>query len=298
MSLSTLMAAAGAVALLAAQPLAAETLQGALVKAYATNPTLNAARSGQKAADENIAIARARGLPSVAANANYTQTFQSQIDSLGSPSRLLTVGPTLSVPLYAGGATKNGIRAADVRSAQGRAQLRGTELSVFSQVVAAYMDVILNENLVALNAQQVNVLDVNLQATKDRFQIGDLTRRSDDLRSEEPPQGRDVVNRVVNPAAARRLRLVKPPGVPFFAWPGLAWNDRPHGRVRGDRLTNSTFVDPLLDLQVGWRHQVYVLIRDELHLRGRREGPRNRHRRVAGCRHLDPDRTDQDRPDH
>ncbi|MDE2340455.1 MAG: TolC family protein, partial [Alphaproteobacteria bacterium] len=154
----------------------AETLQGALAKAYATNPTLNAARAGQKATDEQIAIARAKALPSASVGFNATKTYESAADAAFSPSRVLTIGPTLNVPLYTGGSTKYGIRAADVRSAQGRAQLKGTELTVFSQVVAAYMDVILNENLVALNAQQVKVLDVNLQATRDRFQVGDLTR--------------------------------------------------------------------------------------------------------------------------
>src|SRR3546814_20657134 len=38
------------------------------------------------------------------------------------------------------------------------------------------MDVLRNEALVALSANQVEVLAVNLQATSDRFEIGDLTR--------------------------------------------------------------------------------------------------------------------------
>ena len=159
-----------------ASPLAAETLQGALAKAYQSNPTLNAARSGQKATDEQIAIARANGLPKVSASAGYTQTFESFLSSFGQPTRVGSAGVSLNVPIYAGGGVKNSIRAADVRSEAGRAGLRGTESQVFSQVVAAYMDVIQNEALVALNAQQVKVLGVNLQATQDRFQVGDLTR--------------------------------------------------------------------------------------------------------------------------
>ncbi len=46
----------------------------------------------------------------------------------------------------------------------------------FQQVVAAYMDVIRNEAIVGLSANQVAVLEVNLRATQDRFEIGDLTR--------------------------------------------------------------------------------------------------------------------------
>ena len=47
---------------------------------------------------------------------------------------------------------------------------------MFSQTVAAYMDVLLGQRVVALNRNQVDVLKVNLQATRDRFEIGDLTR--------------------------------------------------------------------------------------------------------------------------
>jgi outer membrane protein len=63
-----------------------------------------------------------------------------------------------------------------VRVLAGRADLRGTESSVFSQVVASYMDVIQQEAIVGLQASNVELLSVNLEATSDRFEIGDLTR--------------------------------------------------------------------------------------------------------------------------
>jgi len=154
----------------------AETLQDVLAKVYRTSPTLNAARAGQKASDEQVPIARANGLPSASVSARYTQAFESQNDALGNPIRNGNATVNLSVPIYAGGAVRNGIKAADARIDAGRANLRGTESSLFSQVVAAYMDVIYNEALVDLNRQQVKVLDVNLQSTRDRFQVGDLTR--------------------------------------------------------------------------------------------------------------------------
>ena len=58
----------------------------------------------------------------------------------------------------------------------GRADLRGSESALFSQVVAAYMDVIQNEALVGLAANNVQVLATNVEATSDRFEIGDITR--------------------------------------------------------------------------------------------------------------------------
>ena len=60
----TLLLGSAAAALLAGTA-HAETLQGALAKAYENNPTLTAARAGQRANDENVPIQRSVGLPSV-----------------------------------------------------------------------------------------------------------------------------------------------------------------------------------------------------------------------------------------
>lgn len=90
--------------------------------------------------------------------------------------RELSGSITLGVPIYSGGAVRNSVNAAKTRVKAGQADLRATESAIFSQVVAAYMDVILNEAIVGLTANNVQVLTVNLEATSDRFEIGDLTR--------------------------------------------------------------------------------------------------------------------------
>ena len=154
----------------------AETLREALMKAYATNPTLTAARAGQRATDENVPIQRARGLPSVSVTPSYNEFVESASNSFTAPGRQFGIGVNLSVPIYQGGAIRNGVRAADARVQAGQASLRDTELSIFSQVVGAYMDVIRDSAIVSLNRAQVGVLRVNLEATSDRFQVGDLTR--------------------------------------------------------------------------------------------------------------------------
>ena len=171
---SLLLASAFAFAL----PLQAGTLREALQKAYATNPTLTGARAQQRANDENRPIQGARGLPGISATSAYTEIVKSSSTSSFSstPGRQVTAGVNASVPIYQGGAVRNAIRAADTRIEAGRASLRDTEASVFSQVVGAYMDVIRDEAIVGLQVKNVNVLRVNLEATKDRFQVGDLTR--------------------------------------------------------------------------------------------------------------------------
>ncbi|MFL0355149.1 TolC family outer membrane protein [Erythrobacter sp. GH1-10] len=171
-----LLVAAGAGAAAIAAPAHADTLRDALVDTYNTNPTLQAARSDQRATDEGVPIARAPGLPSATVTATHIEFVRRSANSFTAPERNLGVNGQLLVPVYSGGAVANNIKAAKERVAAGQAALRNTESTVFSQVVAAYMDVLRTEALAGLAANQVEVLSVNLQATSDRFEIGDLTR--------------------------------------------------------------------------------------------------------------------------
>ncbi len=157
-------------------PALADDLRGALVAAYNTNPTLQAARANQRATDETVPIEKAAGRPSLTVQPQYTEFVKRSSNAFIAPERQLTVNASLGVPVYSGGAVRNAVRAAETRVEAGQADLRGTESAVFSQVVAAYMDVISNEAVVGLNRNNVEVLNVNLQATSDRFEIGDLTR--------------------------------------------------------------------------------------------------------------------------
>lgn len=157
-------------------PAAAETLRDALVKAYQTNPTLEAQRANLRANDENVPLARSNALPTAQLQSTYSENVVLPITSFTAPSRVSQTTLSASYPIYSGGSVKNGIAAAKVRVESGRAALRTTEADLFTAVVAAYMDVIRDSAVVQLNEQNVRVLDVNLQASRDRFQVGDLTR--------------------------------------------------------------------------------------------------------------------------
>ncbi|MEY2926781.1 MAG: hypothetical protein RL367_1258 [Pseudomonadota bacterium] len=163
-------------ALALATPVAADTLRDALVKTYTTNPTLNGARAGQRANDENVPLAKANGLPDVTLSGAYTENLKTSSNSFSSPARLASTQLNVSVPLYSGGAVRNSVAGAESRIQAGLANLRGTESQVFTAVVSAYMDVLRDEAIVGLNQKQVKVLQTNLEATKDRFDVGDLTR--------------------------------------------------------------------------------------------------------------------------
>lgn len=162
--------------LLAAPPALADDLREALASAYNTNPALQAARANQRATDEGVPIARARALPSLSGDANYTKILRPNPNSFLITDWTSSVNLNLGLPVYSGGSIKNAIRAAKTRVEAGQEDLRATEAGVFSEVVAAYMDVIRDSAIVGLNRNNVEVLSVNLRATSDRFDIGDVTR--------------------------------------------------------------------------------------------------------------------------
>ncbi|NQX94567.1 MAG: TolC family outer membrane protein [Erythrobacter sp.] len=174
--LSALALGAATAALAAASPAQADTLRDALAAAYNNNPTLQAARANQRATDEEVAINKAGARPNADTTTQLTEIVRANATNFFQPQRVLTFRANLGVPLYNGGSVKNGIKAAKERVAAGQASLRGTESQIFNQTVAAYLDVLRTEALAALAANQVEVLTVNLEATNDRFQIGDLTR--------------------------------------------------------------------------------------------------------------------------
>ena len=165
------------VAALMASAASADTLREALVSAYNSNPTLTTQRETLRATDATVAIAKAAGRPQVSADVGLNRTVtQSGVLVATGKGPTLSVGVDVSYPLFNGGSVRNSVRAAETRVEAGRATLAAVEGDVFTQAVAAYMDVIRDRSVVELNQNNVRVLETNLQATRDRFEIGDLTR--------------------------------------------------------------------------------------------------------------------------
>ncbi len=155
----------------------ADTLREALVATYATNPTITAQRELLRSTDANVAIARAAGRPTLGATAGVNRDLtQAGVFRRGGKGPFITGGVDLNYPIFNGGSVRNSIEAAKVRVDAGRATLRAVEGDVFTEAVAAYMDVIRDRAIVELNNNQVRVLTTNLEATRDRFEIGDITR--------------------------------------------------------------------------------------------------------------------------
>jgi outer membrane protein len=206
------------VAALMAGTASADTLREALVSSYHTNPTLTAQREVLRGVDASVAVARAAGRPQVSGTLGINRDLsRSGILETGGNGPTLSAGLDLSYPIFNGGAVRNDVRAAKTRVEASRATLRAVEGDVFTQAVTAYMDVIRDRAIVELNANNVKVLTTNLEATRDRFQIGDLTR-TDVAQSEARLQlGRSRLaesqGRLTASEATYRQVIGHPPGV-------------------------------------------------------------------------------------
>jgi len=204
----------GAAMIIAPTAVEAETLREALIAAYGNNPDLASARASQRATDENVPIARAQGLPSLQGSVSYAHAVEKAAYGAYDfyPTDTLQATTSFSAPIYAGGGVRSAVDAAKTRVRQGQASLRGTETSVFSQVVAAYLDVTLNAAIVSLNRNNVQVLEVNLKATSDRFEIGDVTRTDVAQSNSRLAQGRATLRIAESNLIAARERYIQAVG--------------------------------------------------------------------------------------
>lgn len=161
---------------LAAMPAAAESLQDALTAAYLNNPRLEAQRAGQRATDEGVPQALSGWRPNVQANASYGKSYRDIASGPEGTDSPLSAEVSVSQPVYTGGRVQNGVDAAEARVRQGRASLAAVEQDVLLSAVTAYMNVLRDLQVVELNRNNVDVLRAQLDASRDRFEVGEATR--------------------------------------------------------------------------------------------------------------------------
>jgi len=161
----------------ALSPLAAsaETITGALAKAYQYNSQLNSARAGVRVTDEGVAIAKSGWRPTVTGSANidYTSTH-----GFGSTRRITTgsFGVQINQTLFDGFQTKNNVAAAESQVKASVESLRNTEENILFNAASAYMDVIRDRQVAALTEQNLQFLTEQARAARSRFEVGEGTR--------------------------------------------------------------------------------------------------------------------------
>lgn len=149
----------------------AESLYGAMAKAYANNPDLNAARAGLRATDEGVAMAKSGYRPIVAAESEFTVT-----DVNGRTTKNASIGVSITQSLFDGFQTRNNIRAAESQVFAGRENLRGTEIDILLATAQAYANVNRDNQIVAFRQQNIAFLQEQLSAASARFDVGESTR--------------------------------------------------------------------------------------------------------------------------
>lgn len=159
-----------------AVPAAAQTLEEALALAYTTNPQLSSFRARVRGTDERLAQARAGWRPTVTMNGSVGRSV---IDRENARSQELSPrSATLSIaqPLYRGGRTIAGTERAKNEIQADRARLFATEQTVLLDTATAYFNLLRDEAVLQLNISNEQVLQRQLEATQDRFRVGEVTR--------------------------------------------------------------------------------------------------------------------------
>ncbi len=165
---------------LAAPATQAETLADALASAYKTSHLLDQNQAVLRAADEDAAIALASLRPVVGfvASGAWRQFDGTVVALTGSYDTQSSANLELSaqVVLWAGGRGKLAVKAAREQVLATRASLVNVEQQVLLSAVSAYVDVQLQQEIVALRESNVRVITQEMRAAKDRFEVGEVTQ--------------------------------------------------------------------------------------------------------------------------
>ena len=153
----------------------AEDMFQAMAAAYETNPDLASARADLRVQDERVANALSGYRPSVSGSASAGVSWVDQ-DGVDSNTEPVTIAVSVDQPLYTGGRVGASVSQAENNVLAARAALASTEQSVLQNVGSAYMDVLQLRAVLALNQNNEDVLRRQLEATLDRFEVGEITR--------------------------------------------------------------------------------------------------------------------------
>ncbi|UVK52460.1 TolC family outer membrane protein [Mesorhizobium sp. AR02] len=176
-SVSKTLFAAVLVSATALSPLtaSAETITGALAKAYQYNSSLNLSRAGVRVTDEGVAIAKSGWRPTIhgTADANYVNTRASGANSKTSSA---SVGIVINQTLFDGFQTRNNVAAAEAQVKASVESLRNTEENTLFNAATAYMNVIRDRQIAVLTEQNLQFLTEQARAARSRFEVGEGTR--------------------------------------------------------------------------------------------------------------------------
>lgn len=154
-----------------------EQIINVLKQTYLQNPTLEAARAGLRSVDENLPQALAGWKPTAKAEAGVNVArIEGSNFGIGTGSTEKNLGVGVTQPLFRGGRTVAATREAEQQIKAARYGLFAQEQDVLLDAVTVYMDVIRDTALLNLSEKNADVIRQQFDATRERFDVGELTR--------------------------------------------------------------------------------------------------------------------------
>ena len=157
---------------LASSPAQSESLADAMVMALRSSPELASNRANVKILSERAVQARAGGRTQVQGIINVTTAFQ-ELERFFYPT---TLQLDVTQPLYTGGQVENATEAAEIRITAEQARQIATEQTILLNTVSSYLNVRRDQTLVSLSRNNVRVIQEQLRAARERFDVGEVTR--------------------------------------------------------------------------------------------------------------------------
>ena len=174
----------------------AESLLSALARAYYGNPDLNQSRANVRVRDEDAPKAKAGLRPKASITAQAGAQYAAiKIPFGGSSSQQSGAasgasgdfqdtyvgyprGATLNMSqtIFDGFRTENSVRQAKSGVFAARSTMRLTEQATLQNGATAYMNVLRDTAVVSLRKNNISVLEEQLKQSRDRFQVGEVTR--------------------------------------------------------------------------------------------------------------------------
>jgi outer membrane protein len=163
-----------AAAILSSAEASAETITGALSKAYRNNAQLNSARAGVRVTDEDVAIAKSGYRPTITGSSSIDYT---EIRRSNDSTRLTSgsFGVQINQTLFDGFQTRSNVAAAEARVRASVESLRNTEENILFSGAQAYMNVIHDRQVMALTQQNLEFLKEQARSARARKEVGEAT---------------------------------------------------------------------------------------------------------------------------
>ena len=205
-----------------------QSIEDALAKAYLNNPTLLSTRAGLRSTDEAVPQALANWRPSVEVTSsigaevvnNNTSTTGTALNQSRRPK---DIGLSVTQPLFRGGRTLAATSGAENEIRAARARLLETEQGILLQAATSYLNVFRDQAVLELNRNNEEVLQRQLEATRDRFEVGEITRT--DVHQAEARLARSKADRIqsegdLETSRANYLNIVGEPAPDTLILPG------------------------------------------------------------------------------